>query len=695
MEHETEPDGIGDTMGYYALLNVSATATDEDIKRAYREKVQVFHPDKQADEAGKATATASFIRLQDAYEVLTDVKKRETYDVYGRKGLEAGLQVSPYQGGKSQEETRAEWAQYQAQSSAGDKEDSAESQEAAMNVNGNYVIRVDATSLVRPYDKRILTAPEISSTTSAPTVNMTLTPSDHLTFGVQSGTKKGVGGSSFVAGYQRILTPLDTLDISLLVGLQNLVQVTSTRQFGNDTTASLTATWQPDAGPGLQLATQRKLWGLADKWAAEATLMIGPQDAHGIAVAFTRHTVKTKLVLKLEMGLSTGISLRYHLRLTPKVWLRAHTRLGLAGLEAEAGVMRRLRYKTAAGFAVHLGSEGVTARLTVARLGQQLQVPILLSSDSQDWAVLFAASVVPPLVGTAVHFGILRPLFRRYRLSQAMTRRREGLEQLRQDIAAAISAQRLLHPVGFRRAVQLAAKGGLVIVEAMHGREEVMPPPCSGVAAAPHAHPAAPTENGEAAAGSHYGGGAGAAAAPWSDNQSDEGDDAASTASSATSSGGLSGHSRAARAATTQAEEVLTAAGELPPQWLDVTAAVRYMVAVPRPSSPPGASSDGAPSGSSGNSTAGSDEAAELGKLVLHNGVRKSGLMGFADVAPKEDKILRVAFLYQGVPYLANLLETQSAELPGSDGREVIDDDVAQHIFNRAMQQELLADAAP
>lgn len=39
-----------------------------------------------------------------------------------------------------------------------------------------------------------------------------------------------------------------------------------------------------------------------------------------------------------------------------------------------------------------------------------------------------------------------------------MERSRQGLEQVRQDIATALSAQRLLHPVGFRRTVKLAAK---------------------------------------------------------------------------------------------------------------------------------------------------------------------------------------------------------------------------------------------
>lgn len=670
MEPEVPQYEISDTLGYYALLNVPSTASDDAIKRAYREKVQVCHPDKQSDSDQKEVATTSFIRLQEAYEVLIDNKKRETYDVYGQKGLEAGLEVSTYQGSRSREEVQADWAKFQAQQDAQGQKGGAENLDQPMVVQGAYFIRVDASSFFRPYDRRVLNLPEISSSASSPNVQIALSPRDHLTLGVQTSTLKGVGGSSLVAGYNRILTPLDTLDVNFLMGLRNVVQVTSTRRFSDISTAALTVSWQADAGVGLQLSSQQQL---TQQWAGEATVMLGPQEAHGVALVLTRQAKRSKIILKIELGVSMGVSLRYILAISPKVLIRASAKLGLAGFETEAGVTRRLPGKTATGFAVHLGAAGVTAKLSVSRQGQQLQIPILLSRDSRDWAMLLGATVLPPLIGTVIHFGIIRPVFRRYRLTQAMARRRQGLEQVQESIAAAVAAQQLLHAVGYRRAVQLAAKGGLVIVEALHGRQEAMPLPC--LAAEDMTSDSIPDGHSRE---ENSGGG--------SDSSSEDGIDDSSSASDASSSGGSRDHSRAARAATAQAEAVLTAAGELPPQWLDVTAAVRYMVSATRPPTPQGEATDMSASNIEADELG---EAAERGKLLFHNGVRKSGLMGFADVAPGEDKVLRIAYVYQGVPYLAHLLETQAAELPRSCGTEVSDGDLAQRLLVKASHLEL------
>ena len=52
----------------YAVLNVTRDASDAEIKRAYRNLAQLYHPDKQIDPSLKQLAETSFTRIQAAYE---------------------------------------------------------------------------------------------------------------------------------------------------------------------------------------------------------------------------------------------------------------------------------------------------------------------------------------------------------------------------------------------------------------------------------------------------------------------------------------------------------------------------------------------------------------------------------------------------------------------------------------------------
>lgn len=78
---------------FYATLNVPRSASDDEIKKAYRRLAQVFHPDKHATDHQREKAQEAFARLHAAYEVLSNPEKREVYDVYGAEGLAAGLEV--------------------------------------------------------------------------------------------------------------------------------------------------------------------------------------------------------------------------------------------------------------------------------------------------------------------------------------------------------------------------------------------------------------------------------------------------------------------------------------------------------------------------------------------------------------------------------------------------------------------------
>lgn len=73
---------------YYEVLEIQRSATPEEIKKAYRQKAVKFHPDKNP---GDATAEKRFKEISEAYEVLSDEKKRQIYDRHGKEGLGQGM----------------------------------------------------------------------------------------------------------------------------------------------------------------------------------------------------------------------------------------------------------------------------------------------------------------------------------------------------------------------------------------------------------------------------------------------------------------------------------------------------------------------------------------------------------------------------------------------------------------------------
>ena len=63
---------------YYDVVGVSKSANDKEIKKAYRKKAMLLHPDKY--KGPKEEAEEKFKELNEAYSVLSDEKKRQQYD---------------------------------------------------------------------------------------------------------------------------------------------------------------------------------------------------------------------------------------------------------------------------------------------------------------------------------------------------------------------------------------------------------------------------------------------------------------------------------------------------------------------------------------------------------------------------------------------------------------------------------------
>jgi DnaJ-class molecular chaperone len=68
---------------HYAALGLDSAATLADIKKAFRQKASLHHPDRNT----AADAAARFRTVQEAYEVLSDEAKRQAYDDNRRRNL--------------------------------------------------------------------------------------------------------------------------------------------------------------------------------------------------------------------------------------------------------------------------------------------------------------------------------------------------------------------------------------------------------------------------------------------------------------------------------------------------------------------------------------------------------------------------------------------------------------------------------
>jgi molecular chaperone DnaJ len=85
---------MADTKDYYEVLGITKSATEAEIKKAYRKLALQYHPDRNK---GK-DAEAKFKEVTKAYEVLSDSQKRQTYDQFGHAAFEQGAGQNPYGG---------------------------------------------------------------------------------------------------------------------------------------------------------------------------------------------------------------------------------------------------------------------------------------------------------------------------------------------------------------------------------------------------------------------------------------------------------------------------------------------------------------------------------------------------------------------------------------------------------------------
>ncbi|HNL21960.1 MAG TPA: DnaJ domain-containing protein, partial [Rhodocyclaceae bacterium] len=70
---------------YYEVLGVSKSASDDEIKKAFKKLAMKHHPDRNQ---GDKAAEEKFKEAKEAYDILSDGNKRAAYDQYGHAGVD-------------------------------------------------------------------------------------------------------------------------------------------------------------------------------------------------------------------------------------------------------------------------------------------------------------------------------------------------------------------------------------------------------------------------------------------------------------------------------------------------------------------------------------------------------------------------------------------------------------------------------
>ena len=85
---------VDDKRDYYEVLDVDRSATEKDLKNAFRRLARKYHPDR----SDEPDAEEKFKEIQEAYAVLSDADKRAQYDRFGHNGP-AGNPFGGFSGG--------------------------------------------------------------------------------------------------------------------------------------------------------------------------------------------------------------------------------------------------------------------------------------------------------------------------------------------------------------------------------------------------------------------------------------------------------------------------------------------------------------------------------------------------------------------------------------------------------------------
>ncbi|KAI8922173.1 hypothetical protein DFJ77DRAFT_14589 [Powellomyces hirtus] len=496
-EERIERENAPAAVDYYAVLNVERTASEEEIKNAFRRLALVFHPDKIHLQEDKVAAESKFGEIQKAHDILSNPAKRHIYDTYGAEAAETSWEVGAR--GQSREDIRAE---YERQSRLHQEM----AAETLAKSKGEIHLSLDASQIFDPDVRRsrhrrrlplgrfepevetsrgfadLLHWPEVTQALVKHSWETQLTQQTGLVVQGDVMARNGIGVGNVTGLLRHVVSPMMWGEVSGTVGQAPSAQAKIVKNFSPNSFATLTATGTTlSAPPTLIASLGRKIsstltgyltyqtgeWQLGP-WGADQDFYHRSACSLGLMRRMDRSTWNTDL----QVGLATShLSFTYFRTLPRSIRGRVSVVLSTTmGVQCSIAGDKKVNKYTRVGLGVECASlGGVTLRMKLARLGQRFVIPIMLTPQFNLRLAVWA-TVVPICSSFLLDRFYLGPRRKRRladKLSQVRAANAELFSQRRKEAEDAV---RIMKDSVLRKLEIEEAKNGLIIVEALYGK---------------------------------------------------------------------------------------------------------------------------------------------------------------------------------------------------------------------------------
>ena len=301
---------------------------------------------------------------------------------------------------------------------------------------------------------------EPTSVAMSTLVQLPLTDSATCFLGGNVGARRGLGGGTLLAGAKQVFPSGTSVEASAQLGVRNQVTVGTMVPVSPNFSAGATGAWSPrDGGVGWTAVLERQL---SDTARGHWHYTLGPGG--GIATGFTHNGAAWATTGELRVGATLGATCSVVRPLGGPSGrsIRLAAKVGLSGLELEAGGGQRVGEGLSAGWAVTLGTAGVVLKLRITRGGVRFVFPVVLATMF-DRRVALVAVIGPPVVGFALQTCVLVPARSLLAKRAAAAARRERAAEAAASRREACAAQQLLAPMAARKRAAEVEAHGLVI----------------------------------------------------------------------------------------------------------------------------------------------------------------------------------------------------------------------------------------